>query len=158
MLKLFEYNWQVRQDWFDWCDSVTEEELLKKRTGGVGSILHTLHHIVDVEYSWICDMKGKIPQKTGFEECSSLQKIRDYSARCHAEVASFIYAWNSDMENLIYSEQDEAGEWESFKYGEIMRHVIAHEIHHIGQLSVWSRELGERPVTANLIRRGLFVS
>ncbi|MDQ0116622.1 putative damage-inducible protein DinB [Paenibacillus harenae] len=38
MLKLFEYNWQVRQDWFAWCQDVSEEELLKKRTGGIGGI------------------------------------------------------------------------------------------------------------------------
>lgn len=36
-----------------------------------------------------------------------------------------------------------------------MRHVIAHEIHHVGQLSVWAREMGRQPVTANLIGRGL---
>jgi hypothetical protein len=42
MLKLFEYNWQVRNDWFDWCDLVTEKELLKKRIGGPGSILYTV--------------------------------------------------------------------------------------------------------------------
>ncbi len=36
-------------------------------------------------------------------------------------------------------------------WGEIMRHTIAHEIHHIGQLSIWARELGRKPVSANLI-------
>ncbi|HDR5875335.1 TPA: damage-inducible protein DinB, partial [Bacillus anthracis] len=30
-----------------------------------------------------------------------------------------------------------------------------HEIHHIGQLSIWARELNLRPVSANLIGRGL---
>ncbi|WP_243840759.1 DinB family protein [Paenisporosarcina antarctica] len=24
-----------------------------------------------------------------------------------------------------------------------MRHVIAHEIHHVGQMSVWAREIGK---------------
>ncbi len=48
MLKLFQYNWQVRDDWFTWCEAVSEEELLKKRVGGVGSILYTLFHIADV--------------------------------------------------------------------------------------------------------------
>ena len=28
-------------------------------------------------------------------------------------------------------------------WGEVMQHVIAHEIHHMGQLSVWARELGQ---------------
>jgi uncharacterized damage-inducible protein DinB len=40
---------------------------------------------------------------------------------------------------------------EKYTIGEVLRHIIAHEIHHIGQLSVWSRELGLQPVTANLI-------
>jgi uncharacterized damage-inducible protein DinB len=84
-----------------------------------------------------------------------VQKLRDLSARCHAEIAPFIYAWNSGMETHILSGQNDTDEW-SFKYGEVMRHVLAHEIHHIGQLSVWSREIGKQPITANLIRRGLF--
>lgn len=35
-----------------------------------------------------------------------------------------------------------------------MRHTIALEIHHIGQLSIWARELGRNPVSANLIGLG----
>lgn len=50
---LFRYNWMVREEWYRWCEDVNEEELLRNRTGGVGSILHTLFHIIDVEWSWI---------------------------------------------------------------------------------------------------------
>lgn len=157
MLKLFEYNWQVRKDWFDWCDPVSEKELLEKRTGGAGSILYTLFHIVECEYSWISALQGKpMPPEPPFEDYAGLHKIRDYSASCHEEIAPFVYAWNGGMETRILSDQNASGEWESFKYGEIMRHVLAHEIHHMGQLSVWSREMGRQPITANLIRRGLF--
>ncbi|MHB1630483.1 MAG: DinB family protein [Bacilli bacterium] len=39
---------------------------------------------------------------------------------------------------------------------EILRHVIAHEIHRIGQLSVCAREIGREPVSANLICREPF--
>ncbi|QGQ98995.1 damage-inducible protein DinB [Paenibacillus psychroresistens] len=159
MMKLYEYNWQVRKEWFDWCDAVTEKELLKKRTGGKGGILYTLFHIVDVEYSWISGLQGKPePQEPSFEDYANVQKLRDYSARCHEEIASFIYTWNSSMETLILADENATDESESFKYGEIMRHVLAHEIHHIGQLSVWSREVGKQPITANFIRRGLFDS
>ena len=51
MYTLFQYNWQVRDDWFKWCEQLSAEELVRKRVGGVGSILETLFHIVDVEYS-----------------------------------------------------------------------------------------------------------
>lgn len=158
MLKLFQYNWQVRSDWFDWCENVPEEELMKKRTGGIGGILFTLYHIIEVEYNWICDMQGKIPQKPSFEECSNLRSLREFSARCHKEITPFLYAWDSTKEDLILNDHDEEGNTEQFRFGEALRHVIAHEIHHIGQLSVWSREIGRKPVTANLIRRGLFDS
>ncbi|MBW5446759.1 damage-inducible protein DinB [Cohnella sp. CFH 77786] len=157
MLKLFEYNWQVREDWLDWCGSVSEEELLKKRTGGPGSILYTLFHIVECEYSWITLLQGKPDSgEPPFEKYAGLDKVKDYSARCHEEIAPFLYAWNGDLENRILTNRNSKGEWESFKYGEVMRHVLAHEIHHMGQLSVWSREIGKPPITANLIRRGLF--
>ncbi|MBB2479330.1 DinB family protein [Bacillus sp. APMAM] len=160
MKTMFQYNWQVRNEWFSWCEDVPKDELLKVRTGGVGGILKTLFHIVDVEYSWICDMKGKIPKKQEcsepFESWATFEKVRELSKSYHEEVKAFVLAWEPDMENLFFSETNSDGELEIFKYGEAMRHVIAHEIHHIGQLSVWSRELGRKPITANLIRRGLF--
>jgi uncharacterized damage-inducible protein DinB len=157
MLKLFQYNWQVRDDWFTWCESVPEEDLLKERMGGLGSILYTLFHIVDVEYSWIMDLQGNpASDKPPFESCASLQKVRDLSIQFHKEVEPFVTSWTSQMESWTFSETAPNGEEVIFRHGEIMRHVIAHEIHHIGQLSVWARELGKKPVTANLIGRGLF--
>ncbi|MDQ6420784.1 DinB family protein [Paenibacillus sp. LHD-117] len=156
MQKLFEYNWQVRQDWFAWCQDVSEEELLKKRTGGIGGILHTLFHIADVEFSWIAGLQGKPEFTEPFESYASLQKVVDLSARFHEEVRPFVLSWTNEMELKELSEVTPQGDPVTFKHGEIMRHVIAHEIHHIGQLSVWSREVGKTPVTANLIRRGLF--
>ncbi|MFD0673006.1 DinB family protein [Cohnella sp. GCM10027633] len=157
MIKLFEYNWQVREDWFDWCEGVSDEELMKRRTGGIGYILPTLYHIVAVEYGWIC---GGIQEKAivvpPFEEVASFRRIREWSAACHAELAPFVRAWNDSLEDRIMIDITDEGEREPHTYGEVMRHVIAHEIHHVGQLSVWSREIGLKPVTADLIGRGLF--
>lgn len=42
---------------------------------------------------------------------------------------------------------------QNFTCGDAMRHVIAHEIHHIGPLSIRSRESVKKPVAANLILR-----
>lgn len=38
VIKFFEYNWQVRDQWFTWCHQLTTEELLKNRLGGVENI------------------------------------------------------------------------------------------------------------------------
>jgi uncharacterized damage-inducible protein DinB len=157
MLKLFEYNWQVRDNWFTWCEDVPEEELLKKRVGGVGSILYTLFHIVDVEYSWIHFLQTQQdPGEPSFEDYTSLQKVKALSNQYRKEVEPFVMSWTNEMESRTITNTSPDGKIETFRHGEIMRHVITHEIHHIGQLSVWSREIGKQPITANLIRRGLF--
>lgn len=94
MISLFEYNWQVRRDWFSWCDKVDPDELLKKRTGGLGYILPTLYHIVAVEYGWI---------------------VIDFSTRCHDEVEPFVYGWNDSMENRVMIDITDDGKEEAHK-------------------------------------------
>ncbi|WP_201005507.1 DinB family protein [Paenibacillus glycanilyticus] len=159
MIKLFEYNWQVRKDWFGWCGEINPDELLKKRTGGLGYILPTLYHIAAVEYGWICGgIQGKEIYIPAFDEVASLKQVIDFSNRCHAEVAPFVYGWSDSFENRVMIDITDDGEEEAHSWGEVMRHVIVHEIHHIGQLSVWAREIGKAPVSANLIGRGLFGS
>ncbi|KFN04124.1 DUF664 domain-containing protein [Bacillus clarus] len=150
---LFRYNWQVRDEWFEWCKQLPEKELLYKRVGGVGSILQTLFHIVDVEYSWINDLQGKEDVEPKFKDYQSLQKVQELSSVYRRELEVFLKTWSEDVENKIVKVS-----WtnKTYKYGEVLRHVIAHEIHHIGQLSIWSRELDLKPVSANLIGRGLF--
>ncbi|WP_169086360.1 DinB family protein [Paenibacillus sp. PL91] len=155
MNTMFHYNWLVREEWYRWCEDVPEEELLRGRTGGVGGILHTLFHIVDVEWSWIRAIQGKSDFQENFEDYSTLEKVRKLDAAFHAEVEPFVRSWDASMEHRPFYNNKADGSVEMHAWGEIMRHVIAHEIHHIGQLSVWSREIGKEPVSANLIRKGL---
>lgn len=155
MQALFQYNWLIREDWNQWCEGVEEEELLLARTGGVGGILHTLFHIIDVEWSWIRILQGKPDFQESFEEYNSLQKVKELDAKFRVEVEEFVRNWDASMENNLLHDSLPDGRVETFIWGEVMRHVIAHEIHHIGQISVWAREIGKKPVSANFIRRGI---
>lgn len=147
MEMLFRYNWQVRNDWFSWCEEMSVEELLKLRVGGVGTVLRTLFHIVDVEQAWILQgLQSKPEFHYRYEDYQSLVAVRKLSDSCRPRIWDFVQKWSDDLEN---------NKLDNFTYGEVMRHVIAHEIHHIGQLSIWARELGRQPVTANLIGRNL---
>ncbi|KOP71190.1 DinB family protein [Cytobacillus solani] len=153
MKALFQYNWLIREDWYQWCEDVEEEELLLVRTGGVGGILHTLFHIIDVEWSWIRLLQGKPDFQESFEEYKSLQKVRELDAKFRVEVEEFVRNWDLSMESNLLHDSLPDGRTDIFTWGEVMRHVIAHEIHHIGQISVWAREIGKKPVSANFIRR-----
>jgi uncharacterized damage-inducible protein DinB len=155
MQMLFRYNWQVREDWYRWCEDVPEDELLKVRVGGVGGILHTLFHIVDVEWSWIRAIQGKSDFQENFLAYNSLAKVRELDAAFRPEVEAFVRSWDTSLDNRLFKDPQIDGSVATDTWGEIVRHVIAHEIHHVGQVSVWAREVGKKPVSANLIRRGL---
>ncbi|MEK4347933.1 DinB family protein [Paenibacillus sp. FSL P4-0184] len=155
MQTFFQYNWMVREQWYEWCENISEEELLGARTGGVGSILKTLFHIVDVEWSWIQVLQGKPDFQEDFEHYKSLQQVRELDAKFRPDVEPFVLSWHAGLERNMFEDHLADGRIVTDTWGEVMRHVIAHEIHHVGQLSVWAREIGKEPVSANLIGKGL---
>ena len=155
MLTMFRYNWQVRDEWFEWCKQVAPDELVRERTGGVRSILHTLYHLVDNEVDWIISLQGKTSYD--FTVFDTLDKVMNLSRTHRPEIEEFALNWTQETENKVFAGVRN-GKSFRFLYGEVVRHVIAHEIHHIGQLSVWARKLGLNPVSANLIGRGLIES
>ncbi|MCM2988966.1 DinB family protein [Bacillus safensis] len=152
MNKFFEYNWQVRDEWVNWCNQITTEELLQDRIGGVGSILYTLFHIIDVEYSWIRGIQGKEDVVLDFDDYKTLAKVKTLSTTLRHEIVEFLKSHLDEKQDRIVTVP-----WDENEYtkDEVLHHIIAHEIHHIGQLSVWAREKELTPVSANFIGRKL---
>lgn len=149
MKTLFEYNWEVRDEWLEWCRKLPAAELEKERTGGVGSILRTLFHIIDVEISWIYAILEKEEFQPEYKEYQELEKIIRFSKMHRDEMREAVQHILKDPDAHVYISW-----WnQSFAKGMVLRHIIAHEIHHIGQLSVWAREIGAEPVSATLLNR-----
>lgn len=150
LLKFFEYNWQVRDEWFEWCSPLTLEELLKDRTGGKGSILHTIFHIIDVEYSWLRGIQGKEDVVMQFSDYNTAEKLKSLSDTLRIEIIAFLKTNLDEIkEELISVPWDE----DNYTVDAILHHIIAHEIHHIGQLSIWAREMELNPVSVNFVGR-----
>ena len=141
----------MRDEWFEWCKQLSKEELMKKRTGGVGSILYTLLHIIDVEYSWLRGIQGKEDVVIEFTDYDTLEKVKSLSDRLQNEIAEFLKNIDPLKKKVVSVPWDEA----QYTVEEILHHTIVHEIHHMGQLSVWSREIELSPVCANFIGRQL---
>lgn len=153
MLTFFQYNWQVRDEWLQWCRQLSREELVKERAGGVKSFLYTLFHIIDVEYSWIRGIQEKEDIALEFTDDVTIEQLQALSDEARLEMEAFLRtSGNNTADAPVKVAWDEA----SYTKNEILHHVIAHEIHHIGQLSVWARELNLKPVSANVIGRKLY--
>jgi uncharacterized damage-inducible protein DinB len=155
MKHLYEYNWQVRDEWFELLESISDEEFIKPRIGGLKSISETLFHIVVVEYYWMSGLLNKLAERFSSEDFKYLGDIKKLSTKLQPTVMEFVSQWDAEMESKVFEAHNPSGNLEQFTYGEVMRHVLIHEIHHVGQLSIWARELDLEPVSANFIRRGL---
>lgn len=153
MIDMFYYNWQVRDDWFHWCENLSTEELAKKRIGGMGSILKTLFHIIDGEQLWINQMNNTPVIQKNIDTILTLQDVKDFSHSTKSVVENFILSWEKEKEDRLLHIIKKDGTVLSFTYGKVIRHLISHEIHHIGQLSIWARELDRKPVNSDLIIR-----
>ena len=152
MMNFFEYNWHVRDEWLEWCNQLTLEELLKDRKGGVENILYTFFHIIDVEYSWIRGIQGKDDIVFQFTDYPTLEKMKSLSNKLRTEIAEFLILHLENVkDDIIHVSWDK----ENFSVDALLHHIIIHEIHHIGQLSIWARELGHKPVPTNFIGRPL---
>ncbi|MGM9922707.1 MAG: DinB family protein [Bacillus sp. (in: firmicutes)] len=153
MLDLFKYNWQVRDEWFEWCQDVPWEELVKKRIGGMGSILHTLYHVCDCEQIWINQLQDTPVIDKDMNAVSTLEEVVAFSALTRENTGRFLQNYCDDWEQKPFTYHGRNGRSLSFTYGKALLHIITHEIHHIGQLSVWSREIGRKPVSSDLLIR-----
>jgi uncharacterized damage-inducible protein DinB len=156
MLDMFLYNWQVREDWFEWCKTIPEEELLKERTGGMKSIINNLYHVIDCEQLWVNHMREQPVYNTGINSVSTLNEVIEYSDLTKQVTKEFLGSLSPDYEDRILKVQSKRGYSYSFSYGKVIRHIVSHEIHHIGQISVWAREIGLKPITTDLLTRDYF--
>ncbi|MAE83423.1 MAG: damage-inducible protein DinB [Flammeovirgaceae bacterium] len=158
MKHFFEYNWQIRDEIIELCKDLSHEDLFRKRQGGLGSIAETFYHIIKVEHNWIRDLQAKSILENVFHDFTSFNQIIELSRTLRPEIKEYVLKWHPDIENNILNVKPGNGKQIHCTYGEAIRHIIAHEIHHVGQLSIWFREMGLTPVNSNLIHRGLFIN
>ncbi|WP_420818433.1 DinB family protein [Paenibacillus ginsengarvi] len=118
-------------------------------------MLRTLAHIVAVEHEWVSTLQGVDDIQHQLDEYETLEQVRAFSDQLRPEIESFLQSWGPEKESGKF-EASRFGRNFVFPYSEVVSHLIAHEIHHIGQLSVWAREADRQPPSANVIFRGLF--
>ncbi|CAM4384637.1 DinB family protein [Paenibacillus tarimensis] len=146
MDKLFRMNWQLRDGWFVWCENVPQIELAAVREGGHGSILQTLFHIIDMEQSWMRSFAGRAEHHFQYEDYSDLDAIMALSDRCRPFIEDVVTAWSPEKDLETFSLFGADGRQIETTCGYAIRYVASHETYHLGQLSIWARQLGYDPV------------
>lgn len=149
MYSLFQYNWQIRNEWFELLGELNEAQLNMDHIGGLGSIPKTLFHIVDTEYSWLRALKGEPDLKPEIKDYNTIASIKDLSAVYHTHIEEIIQFALCDLSGMAEISWAQT----SFSYDHILKHVLTHEVYHIGQLSVWAKAMNLRPIDASYMGR-----
>ena len=155
MIDMFMYNWQIREEWFGWCETLSTEELVKKRTGGMGSILHNLYHVIDCEQLWINQMQGTPVIENDSKNITTLNDVKTFSDLTKPVTLNFIKSYKREGNEKVLVLKRKDGSTTSLPHDKVLGHIFTHEIHHIGQISVWSRDIGLKPVSSDLVFREL---
>lgn len=155
MIDMFLYNWQIREEWFEWCENLSTEELVKKRTGGRGSILHNLYHVIDCEQLWVNQMQGTAIIENDMLNITTLNDVKAFSDLTKPVTLNFFKSYNTENNDKVLVLKRKDGSTKSLSHEKVLTHIFTHEIHHMGQLSVWSRDIGLKPVSSDLVFREL---
>jgi uncharacterized damage-inducible protein DinB len=153
MINLFSYNWQVRDEWFEWCRNVPIEEITKERKGGMHNFLHNLLHVINCERIWISRMHGKPVPKKDYNHSTSLEEVIIFSNETKEMTQQFLIAFESELKDKRLSITSSNGTTYNLPFQKVLFHIMTHEVHHMGQLSVWSREIDKKPVSSDLVYR-----
>ena len=147
---LFNYNWKVREEWFEWCEKIPPEELMKERIGGMKSFLHTLFHVIDCEQIWVHQMLKEPVIEKDIQTIQSLQEVKEYARTTRESTERLLSEIQYNLQKeLVINDQYK------FPYEKVLNHIVTHEVHHIGQLSIWAREIGIAPVNSDLLIKNL---
>ncbi|WP_078596113.1 DinB family protein [Evansella clarkii] len=101
-------------------------------------------------------MREQPENNTRINSVSTLNEVIEYSDLTKQVTKEFLGSLSPDYEDRILKVQSKRGYSYSFSYGKVIRHIVSHEIHHIGQISVWSREIGLEPISSDLLTRDYF--
>ena len=145
MMTMFQSNWKVRDAWFRWCMDVPQVELDALRTGGLRSIVRTMFHVVDLEQYWIRCLVYGTEHRFEFSEYAGIDEVRALSKRLRPFVEEAVAAWSPERDGETRTVTFADGTAAEMAYGDVLRYLIVHEAHHMGQMSVWARELGVEP-------------
>lgn len=105
---------------------------------------------------WVNGIAFEEPNVFSFEEYKNLDSIIQFSSATKTKTLNYIENLNPSSYHNVLSTTNKKGDKVSHYYIEVLLHIAVHEVHHIGQLSVWARELEKEPITANLIGLDLF--
>ena len=139
--KLFSQWDQIHKDTLRVLDGFSEAELTHTPYDGGWSVGEIALHIASAEDGWfgtiVMKTYEKWPKNHTMEVYPSIEAIKTLLSDTHAKTMAFLETLTLDDLEAVYH-----SDWGEFSLGFIIWHVIEHEVHHRGELSLILGTLG----------------
>jgi uncharacterized damage-inducible protein DinB len=151
MKDLFYHNWDVRDQWINWCKEISSTSEINEETSReFNNIIKTLYDLIYTEQYWISRINGV--QKLIRNDTSNitLEIVIEYSTITRPYIKKIIEESKYNLNDTVMVMREDGTEF-NCPFSKIFFHVIFNEVHQVGQLSIRARRLGFTPVESELI-------
>jgi uncharacterized damage-inducible protein DinB len=133
--RLFSHWDQIHADTLAILDKFSEEELIRTAYKGGMPVGHIALHIADAEEGWFrliaTQERSEWPSDFILENYPTREAIKTLLSEVHAKTMAYLETQTTkDLEKVVEAP------WGKFSLRFIIWHVIEHEIHHRGELSL----------------------
>ncbi len=149
---LFQYNLWADQRTVNACSKLTDEQFTRNLGSSFGSVRDTLAHLYGAEWVWNERIEGRSP--TALASGSSFPDFVTIRAKLEEMDRYFI----SYVSRLTQQDLDRVIHYKSFTGQEFtnplwqsLHQLTNHATYHRGQIVTMLRQLGEKPVSTDLI-------
>jgi uncharacterized damage-inducible protein DinB len=146
VVKLLEYNENIRHRYFEALAKLPWEELVKNREASFHSIRNIFIHTLNATDFWLDFLlKEKLFVHRRFDTYESMENIENYMKQVEARLERYTSRLDLQGFNAEYSVKNDAGETIAVTAEDVLIHIFEEEVHHRGELIGLLWQMGVEP-------------
>ena len=149
--ELYDYNQWADLRSLSAAAKLDQEKLSRSMGTSFTSILGTLGHIFGAQWIWLQRWKGSSPATLPAAAFQSVEALSEKWTSLHREQMDFAEKLTPEQLNADLAYTNTRGQHFSYPLWRQMIHVVNHSTYHRGQITTLLRQLGEQPVSTDLI-------
>jgi uncharacterized damage-inducible protein DinB len=149
---LYDYNSWANHRTLDACAPLTAEQFTRDLGSSFRSVRDTLVHICGAEWSWLERWHGRTPTAIpGPADYPDFESVRRRWTEVERNLLDYVASLSQEDVQRVIAFKTLAGQPNTLPLGQCLQHLANHSTYHRGQITVFLRQLGAKPIGTDLI-------
>jgi uncharacterized damage-inducible protein DinB len=146
---LVDYHYWANRRLLAVVDHLPPEQFTRRLDGSFSSVKALLSHMVDVEATWLCRLRGE--PEPAVRELPDAAAVREEWMKLEREIRQLVGSLDRSCLGEPVRIKTSAGREFTHPLWEPLVHLVNHGTYHRGQLASMLRQLGAQPVPTDMI-------